>query len=121
VTRGDEIQRVREERTAEIRIDECNGGADSAEAQPDRHVIRTIRHDETYGVAPGKPAREPPARVAVTCGGELAIAELRIDGNQRRRVAEALAEAADQSRQGERAVPLDRRRTLQGAHPALER
>jgi hypothetical protein len=104
-----------------IDVDERNDDADAGEPEPDRHVLRPVRHHQGDDVAFAEALIERPAGEATRAPGEFAIAETFAGGHQRRRVALRRRQLFDDG--GEEALRIggDRRGCLERAQPVAQR
>ena len=115
----DDIDAVRERGAEEIRIEKRDDTADTGDAEPDRHVFRPVRHEQTDGVALANTLVERPTGISVRPLGERAIGQTLAIGEERRRLTEFLGEFVDHGRQNAIGILWDRRRQLERAHPRL--
>ena len=90
------------------------------DAEPDRHVLRPVRHQQADDVAPADALPERPAGIAVRVLGELAIAQALAVRQQRRPIAVAHGQFVDDMGKQARRVLRDVRRHLEGAHDARD-
>ena len=115
VPRLDRIDAVRECGSGQIGIEQPHHAADPGDAEPDRHELRPVRHQEADRVALADALCEPPARIAVRTCRELPVAEALAVGEQRRRVAVFVGELGDDLREDTAGVACNRRRHAQRA------
>ena len=116
-----DIDAVRERMAAKLCVDQRDGDADAAKAEPDRHVFRPVRHHQANGIAFGEALIEPPARKAVGASRKRAVAESLAGRNKRRRVALRLRQLLDDLGQQALRIGRDRRGCLERAHPIVQR
>ena len=75
VPRCDDIDAMRQRRTAQLRVEEGDHAADSGNAEPDCEIIRPVRHQEADGFALAEILLQRPARVTVGAFGEHLIGQ----------------------------------------------
>jgi hypothetical protein len=117
----DDRDRVPERFPDEIGVEQRGDPADPDDPEPDRQVLRAVRHHQRDDVAGADPLTQRPARIAPRLFGERAIAEAFRVGEQRRRVAVSFRGGIEGIGQGMRRVAGDRRGQLQRATPCLRR
>ena len=71
----DQVEAMRQRRTAKLGVDQCHDTADAGDAEPDRQIIRLVRHQQTHGLGFAELLRERPTRVTVGARHELLIGE----------------------------------------------
>ena len=69
--RRDQVNTMRKRRSAKLRVEQRHDAARGGDAEPDCHIIGTIRHQERDCVALGHICVERPARIAVGARGKL--------------------------------------------------
>ncbi len=69
--RRDNVDAMGERGPAELGVQQRHGAADGSDAEPDRHVIRAVLHQQRDSVALGDALVERPARVTVGTRGQL--------------------------------------------------
>src|SRR3989441_1074744 len=117
VSGRDEIDGVRERGPRQIGVEQRNDAADAGDAEPDRHVLGPVRHEQADDVPLDEPPVERPARVSVGARREAAIGQALALREQGRRLRESLGELLDHRRQDPMRRRGDRRRQLEGAQP----
>ena len=115
----DDIDAMGEPRALEAGIEERHHAPDPRHPEPDRQILRPVRHHEADRIALGHSQFERPARIAVGAGGELPVAHGLPLGKQRRGVAEGGTQLLDHGRQRAPRMGGDRRRGRQCAQPGL--
>ncbi len=75
ITWCDDIDGVRQCRAARVGVEQRHHHAGSRESEPDRQVVRTVRHQEANGITGSEAHFEGPARVTVDGVGQLAVAQ----------------------------------------------
>src|SRR2546422_173597 len=113
----DEIDGVRERGPCQIGVEQRNDAADTGDAEPDRHVLGPVRHEQPDDIPLDESLVERPAGVSVGARRETAIGQALTLGEQGRRLRESLGELLDHRRQDAMGRPGDRRRQLEGAQP----
>ena len=115
----DQVDAMREGAAGQLRVEQRHDAADPGDAEPDRHVLGSARHEQTDGVAWSESLIERPARIAIGLLGQRTIGQALALGQQGRRRVEALGELVDHRRQRALRAPADRRRQLERAPPRL--
>jgi hypothetical protein len=91
VPRFDGVDAMSEGRAHEMSVEERDDPSGAADADPDRHVFRPVRHHQADGVASADPVHPGPAGIAVGAFEQGAEGQGLGIGNERRRVREAFA------------------------------
>src|SRR5439155_4156327 len=92
--RGD-VDAVRERWSGKVRVEQRNDAAGPGDAEPDRHVLGAVRHQEADGFAFGDPLVDGPPRVPGGPVGERAVRQAFLIREQGRRISEFLRELLD--------------------------
>ena len=111
----DDIDAMRKRGTRQIGIEQRNDPTDARNAEPDGHVFRPVRHEQTDGVALGETLVERPPRIAVRPLCERAIRQALAVGEEGRRLAQFFGEFLDHGRKNALRIIDYRRRQLERA------
>ena len=115
----DDTDAMREGRTDQIGIEQRHHSTDASDTEPDRHVLRLVRHQQADRLALGETLLQRPAGIPVRALGEPAIGEALALGEEGRRVAVCFGEVLDHVGEDAARMAGDRRRQLERAQPRL--
>ncbi len=119
VSRRDGVDRTGKRGSDEMGVEQRDGSARPADADPHRHIFRSVRHQQADGVPLAHPVGHRPARVAVRSLIEQAEGEDFRFRNQSGGIAEALGELLHHDWEGASRMPGERRRHLERSQPRL--
>jgi hypothetical protein len=118
--RLDDIDAMGERGADQIGVDQRRHPAGAGDADPGRHVLRTVRHQQADRLALAEMLAPRPARVAVRPLAQRAVAQLLAVRDQGGLVAVFLDQFVDHHRKHPRRVLGDRRRHPQRAKRAAQ-
>ena len=120
VPRCDDVDAIGERSAGETGVEECDRRSGAGEPEPDREILRPVRHQQRHHVALGDALLQGPAQVAAGPFGERPVAQGFARGYQRGLVAVGVGELVDDDRKNAARVAHDRRSAPQRAHPGAE-
>ena len=118
--RLDDVHAMREALSVEIGVEQRDDAASPRHAEPERHVVRPVEHEERDDIAFSDIVRLRPARIAVGALVEAAIAERLPVGDQGRAVPVFGCERRNHVGEGPAFVLHDGLHLAQGAQGARE-
>ena len=116
----DDVDAVGKRSAGEIGVEERDGRAGARKPEPDREILRPIRHQQGDDVALGDALLQRPTQVAARSFGERPVAQGFAGGYQRRLVAVGVGELVDDDRKNAARIAHDRRRAPQRAQPGAK-
>ena len=115
-----QVDRVRERVAGEIGVEQRNDPADARYPEPDRHVFRTIWHEQTDDVAGRETLSQRPTRILIRSLRERAIRQAFPVGKQSGRRTKPVSQGFDEDRERDGSVSGNGCCHFERAHPRFE-